>query len=85
MNINIDSDEAIEFNDHLFEFYSYKLFLASSNLAKEKGSYETYQGSLWSQNIFPIDSLIMCSTEYRKAKSTTGGGETLIFRMARAS
>ena len=75
MNINIDSDEAIKFNDHLFEFYSYNAISASSNLAKEKGSYETYQGSLWSQNIFPIDSYNVL-TEYRKA-STTGGGETL--------
>ena len=75
MNINIDSDEAIKFNDHLFEFYSYNAISASSNLAKEKGSYETYQGSLWSQNIFPIDSYNVL-TEYRKA-STIGGGETL--------
>ena len=47
MNINIDSDEAIKFNDELFEFYSYHSILASSLLAKEKGSYETYEGSLW--------------------------------------
>jgi len=75
MNINIDSDEAVKFNDHLFEFYSYNAISASSNLAKEKGSYETYQGSLWSQNIFPIDSYNVL-TEYRKA-SSVGGGETL--------
>jgi ribonucleoside-diphosphate reductase alpha chain len=56
MNINIDSDEAIKFNDELFEFYSYHSILASSKLAKEKGSYETYEGSLWSQNKLPIDS-----------------------------
>lgn len=75
MNINIDSDEAVKFNDHLFEFYSYNAISASSNLAKEKGAYETYQGSLWSQNIFPIDSYNVL-TEYRKA-SSIGGGETL--------
>jgi ribonucleoside-diphosphate reductase alpha chain len=75
MNINIDSDEAVKFNDHLFEFYSYNAISASSNLAQEKGSYETYQGSLWSQNIFPIDSYNFL-TEYRKA-SSVGGGETL--------
>ena len=56
MNINIDSDEAIKFNDELFEFYSYHSILASSQLAKQKGSYETYEGSLWSQNKLPIDS-----------------------------
>ena len=56
MNINIDSDEAIEFNDKLFEFYSYHAILASSKLAKEKGRYQTFEGSLWSQNKLPIDS-----------------------------
>ena len=75
MNINIDSDEAIKFNDHLFEFYSYNAISASSNLAKEKGAYETYQGSLWSQNIFPIDSYNSLMG-YRNS-STIGGDETL--------
>ena len=56
MNINIDSDEAVKFNDKLFEFYSYHSILASSHLAKEKGSYKTYKGSLWSQDKLPIDS-----------------------------
>lgn len=56
LNIPIDSDEAIAFNDRLFQEYSHNAILASSLLAKERGSYETYEGSLWSQNIFPIDS-----------------------------
>ena len=55
-NINIDSDEAIKFNDKLFEFYSMHAIYASSILAKERGSYETYKGSLWSGGVFPIDS-----------------------------
>jgi len=66
MNIQLDSDEAIKLNDDLFEFYSYHAILASTQLAKEKGSYETYEGSLWSQNILPIDSYsVLC--EYRKS------------------
>lgn len=56
MNINIDSDEAVEFNDKLFEFYSYHSILASSRLAKEKGKYDTFEGSLWSQDKLPMDS-----------------------------
>lgn len=56
MNINIDSDEAVKFNDELFEFYSYHAIYASSLLAKEKGRYETFEGSLWSQDKLPIDS-----------------------------
>jgi ribonucleoside-diphosphate reductase alpha chain len=56
VNINIDSDEAAEFNDKLFEFYSMHAIYASSLLAEERGQYKTYEGSLWSQGIFPIDS-----------------------------
>jgi ribonucleoside-diphosphate reductase alpha chain len=54
--INFDSDEAVEFNDKLFEYYSHHAILASSKLAKERGKYESYEGSLWDRNIFPIDS-----------------------------
>ena len=30
---------------------------ASSELAQERGAYSSYEGSLWSQGIFPLDSL----------------------------
>lgn len=56
LNINFDSEEAIKFNDELFEFYSYHAILSSSILAKERGCYPSYQNSLWQQNIFPIDT-----------------------------
>jgi ribonucleoside-diphosphate reductase alpha chain len=56
LDINFDSDEAVKFNDELFEQYSLAAIHASSKLAKERGAYETYEGSLWSGGIFPIDS-----------------------------
>jgi len=55
-NIEIDSDEAVEWNNRFFEFFSSQAILASSHLAKERGCYKNYEGSLWSQNILPIDS-----------------------------
>ena len=55
-NIQIDSAEAVEFSDKLFEFYSMHSIYASSRLAEERGSYETYKGSLWQEGTFPIDS-----------------------------
>lgn len=77
-NISIDSDEAIEWNNYFFEFYSREAILASSNLAKERGSYENYQGSLWSQNIFPIDSWNnLQSYRNKESKYKTGDGESL--------
>jgi len=56
LNIPFDSDESVKINDKIFEFYSYRAIQASSALAKERGAYESYAGSLWDQNIFPIDS-----------------------------
>jgi len=73
-NIPIDSDESVKWNNYFFEFYSREAILASSNLAKERGSYENYEGSLWSKNILPIDSWNNLN-KYRK--SNAGKGESL--------
>ena len=56
LDISFDSDEAVRFNDELFEFYSYHAIAASNKLAKERGSYQSFDGSLWSQGILPIDT-----------------------------
>lgn len=56
LDIPFDSDDAVKVNDQIFEYYSYQAINASSLLAKERGAYESYIGSLWDQNIFPIDS-----------------------------
>jgi ribonucleoside-diphosphate reductase alpha chain len=51
------SDAAVEFADRSMEAISYFAIEASSALAAERGAYSTFEGSLWSQGIFPIDSL----------------------------
>jgi ribonucleoside-diphosphate reductase alpha chain len=51
------SQEAIEFADSSMEVISYYAIHASSELAKERGTYPSYDGSLWSQGIFPKDSI----------------------------
>jgi ribonucleoside-diphosphate reductase alpha chain len=50
------SKDAIRISDEIYEHISYAAIEASSGLASERGTYETYDGSLWSQNIFPIDT-----------------------------
>ena len=55
--IPLASDEAVEFSDNLMEHVSYYAIEASSDLAAERGAYPSYEGSLWSQGILPIDSL----------------------------
>ena len=51
------SQEAVEFADRSMEMVSYYAIKASSNLAKERGAYQSYEGSLWSKGILPIDSI----------------------------
>ena len=77
LNISIDSQEAVEFNDKLFEFYSMQSIYASSLLAKERGSYQNFEDSLWSQNILPIDSYNNLVSYRTSKKFETGQGETL--------
>lgn len=51
------SKEAVTFADRSMEAISYFAIQASTELAKERGCYETFKGSLWSKGILPIDSL----------------------------
>ena len=59
IDVSYASDEAVTFADQTMEAISYYAISASSDLAKERGSYASYDGSLWSQGVFPIDSLNM--------------------------
>lgn len=51
------SQHAVEFADRSMELISYCAIEASTNLAEERGAYSSFDGSLWSQGILPIDSL----------------------------
>ncbi|MFK8011066.1 MAG: ribonucleoside-diphosphate reductase subunit alpha [Marinicellaceae bacterium] len=62
-NIAYTTDEAINFADVSMEAVSYYAIQASSDLAKARGTYPSYQGSLWSQGILPIDSIELLEKE----------------------
>jgi len=55
-HIPYGSDAAVEFADKSMEAVSYYAIQASCDLADERGAYETFQGSLWSKGILPLDS-----------------------------
>lgn len=57
LKIDYASPEAVEFADSSMELISYYAIEASCDLAKERGSYSSYEGSLWSKGILPIDSI----------------------------
>ncbi len=56
-HIPYSSEEAVSFADMSMEVIAYHAIQASSELAVERGSYETFNGSLWSKGILPIDSI----------------------------
>lgn len=57
LNIPYASEEAVEFADRSMEHISYYAIEASCALAEERGTYSTFEGSLWSKGILPIDSI----------------------------
>ncbi len=56
-HLSYSSEDAVEFADQSMEAVSYYAIQASTQLADERGVYSSYQGSLWSQGILPIDSI----------------------------
>ena len=57
LRLPYSSIEAVDFADKSMEMIAYYAYWASSELARERGRYSTFEGSLWSQGILPPDSL----------------------------
>ncbi len=63
LGINFDTDAAVQFADESMELVSYYAILGSSQLAKERGPYQSYRGSKWDRGIFPVDTLDILEQE----------------------
>jgi ribonucleoside-diphosphate reductase alpha chain len=57
LRIPFSSEDAVRFADESMELVSYYAISASVDLATERGRYATFEGSLWSQGILPLDSI----------------------------
>ncbi|MEY9214663.1 ribonucleoside-diphosphate reductase subunit alpha [Thermobifida halotolerans] len=57
LRLPVASQEAVEFADESMELISYHAIEASADLAAERGAYASFDGSLWSRGVLPIDSL----------------------------
>ena len=71
------SDEAVEFADRSMELISYSAIYASTDLAKERGAYESFEGSLWSKGILPKDSIDILSENRGSEYLNVDRSETL--------
>jgi ribonucleoside-diphosphate reductase alpha chain len=61
--ISYASPEAVKFADESMEAISYHAILASTELAKERGTYASYKGSKWERGMLPIDTIDLLEKE----------------------
>jgi ribonucleoside-diphosphate reductase alpha chain len=57
LRLAVASDAAVTFADSSMEAISYFAISASVDLAAERGRYPSFEGSLWSRGVLPIDSI----------------------------
>jgi ribonucleoside-diphosphate reductase alpha chain len=57
LRIPYASQEAVDFADRSMEAVCYHAYWASTELARERGKYSSYKGSLWDKGIMPLDTL----------------------------
>jgi ribonucleoside-diphosphate reductase alpha chain len=57
LRIPYASAEAVAFSDRSMEAVCYYAYWASTELARERGRYSSYKGSLWDRGILPLDTL----------------------------
>jgi ribonucleoside-diphosphate reductase alpha chain len=57
LRLPYESEAAVDFADESMELVSYHAIAASTELAAERGRYPSFEGSLWSQSVLPIDSI----------------------------
>ncbi|MEQ1440049.1 ribonucleoside-diphosphate reductase subunit alpha [Fontimonas sp. SYSU GA230001] len=76
LRLPYESDAAIQFADESMEAISYYAIKASTDLAAERGRYSSFEGSLWSQGILPIDSIQILAKQrggYLKQDTSVSG------------
>lgn len=62
-NINFDSEASVEFADYSMEVISYWTIMSSSELARERGQYQTFKGSKWDRGLLPVDTIELLEKE----------------------
>jgi ribonucleoside-diphosphate reductase alpha chain len=63
LGISYESEEAYDLIDEIMEHVSYAAIDASTELAKERGSYPNFDGSRWSQGLVPLDSIALTEAD----------------------
>ncbi|MEV4420314.1 ribonucleoside-diphosphate reductase subunit alpha [Patulibacter sp. NPDC049589] len=61
--IAFGSDAAVEFSDEMMEAIAFHAYEASSDLAAERGTYQSYAGSKWDRGLLPQDTVDLLEQE----------------------
>ncbi len=84
LDVNFASEACVKFADESMEAVSYYAILASTELAKERDVYESYDGSKWSRGILPIDTIELLEQE-RGERIDVSRSSTLDWSIVRAA
>lgn len=63
MGLGYASKAAVEFADRSMELISYHAILTSSELARERGTYDSYENSKWDRGLLPVDTVDLLEAE----------------------
>lgn len=84
LDINFASEACVKFADESMEAVSYYAILGSTELAKERDVYESYEGSKWSRGILPLDTVDLLEQE-RGERIDVSRSTTLDWSIVRAA
>ncbi|MBN8868851.1 MAG: ribonucleoside-diphosphate reductase subunit alpha [Solirubrobacterales bacterium] len=73
--VEFGSPEAVEFNDEMMEAIAFHAYSASSDLAGERGAYQSYEGSKWSRGLLPQDTIDLLEQERGEPVEVPRGGK----------
>jgi ribonucleoside-diphosphate reductase alpha chain len=74
-DIAFASSEAVAFNDEFMEAVAYYAYEASSDLAAERGTYSSYEGSKWHRGLLPGDTIDLLEAERGVKINVPRGGK----------
>ncbi len=75
LNINFASEACVQFADESMEILAYYSILASADLARERGAYESFKGSKWDRGLLPVDTIALLERERGETIDVTRDGK----------
>lgn len=84
LGISFDSEACVRFADTSMEAVSHAAILASSELARERGAYESFEGSKWDRGILPVDTIALLE-EDRGMSTSVDRNESIDWTLVRES